>query len=134
MDHRGPRLNKNSRTNCLLYHFQKLSGIYHPPPAPTHPMRFLRELIVFFGKKHKQECIPVGCVLPAAVAVTGDPPEQAPPPEQTPPPEQAPPEQALPRSRHPPWNIHPPGQIPINFPLGCGSGPDPPQLPPWVWA
>ena len=26
-----------------------------------------------------------------------------------------------PRSRHPP-----PGQIPLNFPLGCGPGPDPP--------
>ena len=25
-------------------------------------------------------------------------------------------------------------QIPLNFPLGCGSGPDPPQLPPWLWA
>ena len=24
--------------------------------------------------------------------------------------------------------------IPLNFPLGCGPGPDPPQLPPWVWA
>ena len=27
-----------------------------------------------------------------------------------------------------------PGQFPLNFPLGCGSGPDLPQLPPWVWA
>ena len=25
-------------------------------------------------------------------------------------------------------------QIPLNFPLGCGPGPDPPQLPPWLWA
>ena len=25
-------------------------------------------------------------------------------------------------------------QIPLNFPLGCVPGPDPPQLPPWVWA
>ena len=25
-------------------------------------------------------------------------------------------------------------QILINFPLGCGPGPDPPQLPPWVGA
>ena len=25
-------------------------------------------------------------------------------------------------------------QIPLNFPLRCGPGPDPPQLPPWVWA
>ena len=32
----------------------------------------------------------------------------------------------------------PPGQIPLNFPLECGPvdppWPDPPQLPPWVWA
>ena len=28
----------------------------------------------------------------------------------------------------------PPPQIPLNFPLGCGPGPDPPELPPWVWA
>ena len=31
-----------------------------------------------------------------------------------------------------------PGQIPLNFSLGCGPGdppwPDPPKLPPWVWA
>ena len=24
--------------------------------------------------------------------------------------------------------------IPLNFPLGCGPGPDPPQLSPWLWA
>ena len=81
-------------------------------------------------KKVAQECIPVGCVPPAAVAVTGvvsthpqpDPPEI------------------------PPWlwawtrspsisplavGLH---QIPLNFPLGCGPGPDPTQLPPWQWA
>ena len=42
---------------------------------------------------------------------------------------------------------HPTGKIPLNFPLGCGHGPDspnfplgcgpgpdPPQLPPWLWA
>ena len=23
--------------------------------------------------------------------------------------------------------------IPLNFPLGCGPGSDPPQFPPWVW-
>ena len=48
--------------------------------------------------------------------------------------------QATPRSRgNPPEQTHPPGagtprQIPLNFPLECGPGPDPPQLPPWVWA
>ena len=33
----------------------------------------------------------------------------------------------------PPWVVGL-DQIPLNFPLGCGPGPDPPQLPPWVWA
>ena len=28
----------------------------------------------------------------------------------------------------------PPGQIHLNFHLRCGSGPDPPQFLPWVWA
>ena len=27
-----------------------------------------------------------------------------------------------------------PGWFPLNFSLGCGPGPDLPQLPPWVWA
>ena len=70
----------------------------------------------------RQECIPVGCVPPAAVVVRGgsgpDPPE------------------------FPPWVwawiwsplIFPLGVgldlIPLNFPLGCGPGPDPPQFPP----
>ena len=66
---------------------------------------------------NKQECIPVGCVPPAAVAVMG---EGAPHP--------------LARS---PSNS-PLGvgldQIPLNFPPGCGPELDPPQLPPWVWA
>ena len=57
-----------------------------------------------------------------------------------------------PPSHHPPWSRHlragtpqtrSPStsplavdldQIPLNFPLGCGSGPDPPQFPPWLWA
>ena len=67
----------------------------------------------------KQECIPVGCVPNAAVAVTGGlyPPQAGTPPEQAPP-------------QH--THTHP-GHIPLNFPLGCGHGPDPPHLPPWVW-
>ena len=54
----------------------------------------------------KQECIPVGCVPPAAVDITGGlhAPPGADPPGRHPPPEQAPPR------------------------------PDPPQLPPWMWA
>ena len=44
-----------------------------------------------------------------------------------------------PWSRHnPPPEQAPPGvgldQIPLNLPLGFIPGPDPPQLPPWVWA
>ena len=74
----------------------------------------------------KQECIPVGYVTPAAVAVGGgldliplnfplgcgpgpDPPQ------------------------FPPLGVDL-DLIPLNFPLGCGPGPDPPQFPPWVWA
>ena len=50
-------------------------------------------------------------------------------------------------SRHGGGGLHPPAsspstsplgvgleQIPINFPLGCGPGPDPPELSPWLWA
>ena len=41
-------------------------------------------------------------------------------------------------TRHP-WDQAPPRSgtpqaAPLNFPLGCGPGPDPPQLPPWLWA
>ena len=50
------------------------------------------------------------------------------------PPEQAPPGVGTPREQAPPWEQAPPGQIPLNFPLGCGPGPDPPQLPPWLLA
>ena len=32
------------------------------------------------------------------------------------------------------WGEGGAGQFPLNFPLGCGLGPDPPQLHPWVWA
>ena len=44
------------------------------------------------------------------------------------PPDQAPPRPDTPKTRHPL------DQIPLNFPLACGPGPDPPQFPPWVWA
>ena len=66
----------------------------------------------------KQECIPVGCVPPTALAIRGGL-------HQTPPPPRA----------GTTWDpAHPPGRSPLNFPLGCGPGPDPPQLRPWVWA
>ena len=39
-----------------------------------------------------------------------------------------------PRAGIPQSKPHPPGQIPLNIPLGCGHGPDSPQLPPWLWA
>ena len=60
----------------------------------------------------KQECIPVGCLPPAAVTVGGgsasvhagiDPPQV--------------------------WAWRPPSQIPLNFPLGCGPGDPPGQIP-----
>ena len=61
----------------------------------------------------QQECIPVGCIPPTAVAIMGGSPH--------------PPQAGTPQSRHPP------DQIPLKFPLGCGPGPGPPQVPPWVW-
>ena len=79
--------------------------------------------------------------------------------EQTPPSEQAPPSPWLDPTQLPPWvwawtrspstsplavgldqipSASPLGvsldQLPLNFSLGCGPGPDPHQLPPWVWA
>ena len=67
-----------------------------------------------------QECIPVGCVPSAAVAVPGGSPpgtprgstsqEEAPPLEETPPREEAPPlEETPPREKAPPRRKHPPG-------------------------
>ena len=72
---------------------------------PSHTLRSLTDFHVNGQGKNTciQECIPVGCVPPAAVAVTGGSPPQPP------------------RSRHPPQSR----QLPW---------PDPPQLPPWVWA
>ena len=94
----------------------------------------------------KQECIPVGCVPPAAVAVTGSlhnppcsHPAADPPGAGTPPPqhtlcrplEQAPPWQQTPWSGHPPpWteflthaSLFAGGknQLQLNFPLFCLS-------------
>ena len=86
--------------------------------------------------------------------------EQAPPPGAGTPLSRHHPEQAhspragtFPQSRHiPPEQAHSPragtpSQIPLNFPLGCGPGPDPlnfpldygpgpdpSKFPPWVWA
>ena len=61
----------------------------------------------------KLECIPVGCVPPAAVVLVGGVWSWS------------------------PW-ISPLGVgldlIPLNFPLGWGPGSDPPEFPPWVWA
>ena len=62
-----------------------------------------------------------------------DPPKQAPPLEQAPPRAGTPPKQAPPQAGTPPKQASP-KHIPLNFPLGCGPGPDPPQLPPWLWA
>ena len=59
----------------------------------------------------QQECIPVGCVPPAAVAVPGGlhqaPPDQT-PPDQAPPKEQAPPGPGTPVGPDPPGSRHTP--------------------------
>ena len=87
--------------------------------------------------KFKLECIPVGCVPPAAVEVKGGlhtPPLGADPH----PPEQAapwvwawrPPRPDPPQLPPGLWAWRPPsGQIPLNFPLGCGPGEPPGQIP-----
>ena len=99
--------------------------------------------------RYKQECIPVECILSRAVAIIGG--LHPHPPHSRHPPEQTPPGAGTPQSRHPPkadtlragtpWPDPP--QLPPwvwaltrspQLPLGCGPGPDPPQLPPWVWA
>ena len=84
-------------------------------------LRLLNSPTRFFGftltagnvYKIKQECIPVGCVPPAAVAASVGsqpdplPPEQA-PPGASPPPDQAPPAPGSPPvDRHTPLNILP---------------------------
>ena len=58
-----------------------------------------------------------------------------------PPPQQAPPKDQVPPGSGPPDQIPlnfplgcGPGPDPPKFPLGCGPGPDPPQFPPWLWA
>ena len=83
-------------------------------------------------KDFKQECIPVGCVPSAAVAVRGSPPgapgKQAPPGTRPPRPgtllEQTPPEQTLPGPGTPleqtPWSRHPPEQTPQEQASPCG--------------
>ena len=66
----------------------------------------------------EQECIPVGCILHTAVAITGG---------------LHTPRAGTPWSRRhleqaPPWSRHPSEQAPP------GAGTPPPQLPSWVWA
>ena len=65
--------------------------------------------------KNKQECIPVGCVPPTAVAVWGGlhqvPPGPDTPLEQAPPRAGTPRDQTPPRTRHPPVDRHTPVNI-----------------------
>ena len=119
---------------------QENSGHFHNHIG-NHCNYFLLSLL---RKKYmnRQECIPVGCVLSAAVAVTGglhsplgaNPPEQAPPRAGTP--------QSGPwpdSSQLPPWlwAWRPPRPDTPQFPPGCGPG-NPLQgmlgYHPWVWA
>ena len=76
---------------------------------------------------YRQECIPVGCVLPAAVAIWGAlhqaPPGPGTPQDQTPQ-DQASPlwDQAPPRTRHPPGTRPPGTRDPgTRHPLGPGT-------------
>ena len=75
-------------------------------------------------KKTKQECIPVGCIPPAAVAVTGGEGPTHSPLEQTPWNRHPPPQSRHPLARSPSTSPLAVGldQIPLNFPLGCGPG------------
>ena len=72
-------------------------------------------LILTITNKIKLECITVGCVPPAAVAVRGG--------LHTPH-----------GTRHPPGADTLPKQTPYMWAWRPPSWPDPPQLPPWVWA
>ena len=69
------------------------------------------DLSGFFKADHigEQECIPVGCVPPAAVAVPGGL-------HQEPSPDQAPPWEQTPLHQTPPWTRHPLGtrHLPVN--------------------
>ena len=89
----------------------------------------------------KQECIPVGCKPPTAVAVPGGSPHTHTLWEQNPP------RPGTPRTRHPqgpvtpleqtqpPWSRPPGADLPRSrTPQSRPPWPDPPQLPPWVWA
>ena len=71
--------------------------------------------VVSTGYPDRQECIPVECVPPTAVAVGGGVWYLASSPSTS------------------PLGVGL-DQIPLNFPLGCVPEPDPPQPPTWVWA
>ena len=78
----------------------------------------------FVSTFSKQECIPVGCIPPAAVAVMGGGSPHTPhitPPSGADTALSLPPEQAS-----PPQAGTPPCRIPLNFPLWCGPGDSPP--------
>ena len=88
---------------------------------------YIFEINLSSNYKFKQECIPVGCVLPAAVAIMGGSPHT----------QTHTPGAGTPWSRHPPgagtpwvWAWRPPPRCgpgdplarPLNIPLGCGPG------------
>ena len=112
----------------LQYWHQGLSYVITKknPVTKCYPVRFDLTAQV------QQERIPVGCVLPAAVAIGGGGAGQFP--------------LNFPLGCPSTWvwawtkslSTSPLcvglDQIPLNFPLGSGPGPDPPQLPPWLWA
>ena len=126
---------------CLLFLFELVSFLtvkWYRKRISNHSkdlaiLRLLGVQKIVADLNKQQECIPVGCVPPAAVAVMGGSPHPLaqPPPGAHIPPEQIPP--LVWAWRHPPhpgcWPGDPPGQIPLNFPLGCGPGDPPGQIP-----
>ena len=89
-----------------------------PSPCPIY-----FHLCAVFGQNYaKQECILVGCVPPAAVAVPGGSPPGTP----TPPQKQTPPGAGTPQDQTPPGTRHPPGPDSLWTRHLPPPGPDPP--------
>ena len=132
------RVEQKTATGKLAYSFENLSS-KQLPISPSNCHTKACQMIAI-------ECIPVGCVPPAAVAIRGGL-HQVPPLRTRPPPgpgttpgTRKPPllqgrhpwDQAPPWSRHPSWDQapqsrHPPGP---GSPLGPGNCPPPGQIPP----
>ena len=124
------------RTACSSSR-QRGGGLHNPPeqaPLQSRPPGAAPQ------EQAPPEADPPGADSPrAGTPRSRHPPEQAPPKSRHP--WSTPPRAGTPQSRHPlarspltsSWGVGL-DQIPLNFPLGCGPGPDLLKLPPWVWA